>query len=165
MLIAKLFPWDSDFESETEKQKYLTSIYNCFPNLKIKLKYKNYIEKELVIVKLMLDFSTIFLKQYDGPYFKRYKYDLIQVWIWFYKMMYKLDQETEGESEWKLYKTIKKQIVKALTKIDVSKAQIKEMKTQMFISSKSKQMIKFYKTEYKLYEDDVFLMDKEKIYI
>ena len=160
-----MFPCDSDFESETEKIKYLTSIYNCFPNLKTKLKYKNFIEKELVIVKLMLDFSSRFLKQYDGPYFKRYKYDLIQVWIRFYKMIYKLDLETEDDSEWKLYKTIKKQIVKALTKIDVSKAHIKEMKSQMFLSAKSKQMIRYYKKEYKLYDDEVFSIDKDKLYI
>ena len=70
---------NSDFKNENERFIYLHQVYNCIPDeLLAMLKYKNYSDKELVILKLVLDFSTNYLKEFDTPYFKQYRKEIIK---------------------------------------------------------------------------------------
>ena len=124
---------------------------------------KQHLNRELIIIKLILDFSTNYLKEYDGPYFKRYKTYLIKAAVKFYKMLYKNDQESESE-EGRLTKHIKKNLSKSLGKLKVSSGQLREIKSQMYLSESSKQMAKFYLKELKVYKDDVPMLEDKSIF-
>jgi hypothetical protein len=79
-VISTLFPLNSEFDYEHDRTVYFHQVYNCIPdNLNYKLKYQNISDKELVIFKIVLDFCTGYLKEFDTPYFKKYRKDLIKI--------------------------------------------------------------------------------------
>jgi len=157
--ITKLFPNESDFENEIQRLKYYNKLYSIFPNIKTKLKYKNYSEKEMPIMKLILDSSTYILKQWDGPYFERYRKDLIRKWIKFYKFLHTHDKDTEDGAECKLSKSMKRAISKALIKLQEPKKYVKEIKEKLYTKETNKQMVKFYKAELEVYDEYASLFE------
>jgi len=93
-----LFPRDCLFACDNEKSKYLTEVFNCIPEIGSNIKYNNFTEKEMVILKLILDFQTYYYKIFDGPYYNSYLNKHISVCRKFYKALYKQDsEEVQGD--------------------------------------------------------------------
>jgi len=118
----------------------------------------------MVMLKLILDFQTYYYKIFDGPYYNSYLNKHISVCRKFYKALYKQDSEEVQGDEWKLSKTIKKSIIKALTRSDLGRKKIKEIKQLTFIDKKSKNMVKFYKKESEAYKELLMDLNQEAFY-
>ena len=116
------------------------------------------------MLKLLLDFSTEYLKKFDGPYYKTYRKEVIHLARRFYKLMHKQDAEEEKEGESRLSKQIKKMIEKAISKTERSRAQAKELKQKLSLEKTAKQMLKFYKKEREIYSGPHLSLDKSAIY-
>mmetsp|Transcript_15793 Transcript_15793/g.18265 ORF Transcript_15793/g.18265 Transcript_15793/m.18265 type:complete len:120 (-) Transcript_15793:26-385(-) len=119
----------------------------------------------MVVIKLMMDAGTFILKTCDGPFYSRYRRDFIHVCVRFYKILYSLDKATEDHAESKISKTIKRSISKALNKLQTSEGHMKEIKSKIYSTSKSKQMVGFYRTEYQNYTAKSKLLDADQVYV
>ena len=75
-----------------------------------------------------------------------------------------MDHDTEGNTECKLSKSIKRSLSKALLKLDTSKGHLKEIKSKLYLNKKSKRMLKFYKKEMEFYDQDIMTLPDNCIY-
>jgi hypothetical protein len=141
-----------------KKYKYYNTLYCLVPNIKTKIKYNKYTEKELPVMKLILDASTHILKQVDGPFFERYRKELISRCIIFYKFLHKQDKQVRDRPESKASKYIKHRIRKALQYIDEPSIYVREIKAKLYLDLSNKQMVKFYKQEKAIIDDYSMLL-------
>ena len=111
----------------------------------------------------MLDSSAFILKLWDGPFFQRYRKDLINITKKFYSMLHKIDKETPDGAESKISKTIKRSISKAIIKLELSSTLSKELKKKLFLSYKNKEVLKYYKNELQKYEE-ISSIKEDQIY-
>ena len=160
VIISKLFPDEYDFESEIKKIKYYNALYNSFPEIKMMIAHKNYWEKEMPILKLILDSMANILKQSDGPLFEIYRNKFIRKCIMFYKNLYKNDKQAQNTED-QLTKKINKTILKGIVHMPGSGSYTRGVKKKLKLSHSSKQIIKFYKNEKKIYDDYSHLFGQE----
>ena len=150
-IISKLFPIESTFKNEIWKLHYYDWLYNLFPEILQRLKYKNYLVKEFEVIKLILDAGTYILKQLDAPFYTRYANNHVKICKEFYKLIYKLDKERIANREPKVSSEIRKQIRNAFVEMKLSKKHLNDIKDRIYWRKSNVAIYRYYKEEAKLF--------------